>query len=305
MGILLALASAFVTAAYLVVTSGTMKSRPAVSPLVTLAAGHLTGGLVLLVLNFSQGVFDHYEATWFVAGALAGTAALLFSSRVMFYFAYARTDVANVTMFSALTPLYAALTGYFFNHERLSAPLLLGIVTISASLFWFFLSTQADLPAGSRAAAVVAPLGRILRSPPLRLALLSTVPPAFAVVLQKQLLTRLSPVEYSVAILFLVGGAALLSACVVVRPRVALAGLRALPISYYVNSAIAVPVMHLLFCYALQREQSAVSLVVQRCSMLLQVLLAHRWLEERTLTRRALAAVGGVLLGMTLIAGFR
>lgn len=286
---LLALTSAFAIALYYVYTSQVMKARPGLSSGITLAASHLSAGLALAPLWLWRSTTPLPVTSDLVTPLLA-TAGLLVLSRELYFYAYARTDVANITVFSALTPVYAIATGYLLLGEHPSRNALAGLLLICGSIYLLFMRGGAS---------PLEPFRRIAHSRPIFCAFLSTIPTAFAAAFQKQLLASMDPVGFSFFLLSLIGLAAL---------AIALPGLRrwklqwrAIPWHFWLVSAVMLPLTHVLFCLVMLEQHMAISLVLQRSGVLFQIVLAYLFLHERQDIRKRLLVAAGIIAGFALI----
>lgn len=298
MSIILALASAFLTALYFVYASQTMKRLPGLPSTLTLTVSHLSAALLLLPAWLWRGwpfAVLPQSALW---QPLLLTAGFLVLSRQLYFYAYAHTDVANITVFSALTPVYTVITGYVFLHETLSLRMLLGLLLICSSIYFFFLHQRTG---ESLAAALFQPFRAIRTSKPVFCAFLSTIPTAFAAIFQKQILYSLDPVSFSFLLLLLIGLAAgVITACTQPRGE-ALRQIRRLPMHFFFLSALLLSLMHVFFCLVMIQHQTAVSLVLQRTSILFQIVLAYVYLKERNSMRKRLIVTVFIIAGFGLI----
>lgn len=233
-----------------------------------------------------------------IGGMLLGAACLLIISRQLYYYAYANTDVANITVFSALTPIYALGAGYMTLGEVPQYEDLGGLLLICAAIYTIFLKRDASL---SLLGNMAVPFRNIIASPPIFAAFLSTIPTAFAAVFQKQLLATLSPVSFSFALLVLVGLGALLMECIRHSPVKLVRQCMALPWHFFIVSAILLAATHILFCMVMQTQQTAISLVLQRSAIVFQIVLAYFLLKEKeSITKRVIASFV-IMAGFALI----
>lgn len=295
MDILLALGSALATAVYFVYVSQTMKRQAGLSSSFTLAVSHLAAAAALFPLWLAL-PHEAFPAPLWPALLLA--AGLLLVSRELYFYAYAHTDIAHVTVFSALTPVYAVGTGYIFLHETPSPLQLTGLLLICGSIYALFLKRPAN---ASWIKAVAQPFRHIGTSAPILCAFLSTIPTAFAAVSQKYALQTLDPLSFSFFLLLLIGGAALGISCIISTPQGCVSQWRRLPPHFLPVSAIMLPVMNLLFCLVMQHQYTAVSLVLQRSSSMFQILLAYTYLRERRDGYKRVTVAALVMAGFAMI----
>jgi drug/metabolite transporter (DMT)-like permease len=297
MDIFFALVSALLTAVYFVYLSKTMKARSGLSSTLTLAVSHLSAAILLLPLwaLSSSALSSIVSPPLFLVAAAGG---LLFISRELYFYAYARTDVANITIFSALTPVYALLTGYLWLHEVPSYPHLAGLLLICISIYAYFLE---PVPSMSLAKAVVQPFRHIATSRPIFCAFLSTLPTAFAATFQKDALSHFDPVTFSFVLLSIIGSAALLLSCAMFKASDIKRQLTLLPVRFYIISALLLAGMHVAFCVVMNHYQTAVSLVLQRSSLVFQIILAYIYLHERQRISKRLTVAFCIMAGFMLI----
>jgi drug/metabolite transporter (DMT)-like permease len=273
MDALTALASAIVTALYLTYISGIMKRLPEIPSIVVLSAGHGVAALAVVPMFFFSSLPP--QQLWQeTAIGIAGVGLLISLSRLLFYQAYSATYVSHVTVFSSLTPLYAIAIAALFYQSYPTHSQIAGIVITCASLYLFFYKSSSEQ-------LLHLPFISIIRSKPLRLALLSTVPGAVAAVWQKHLLIQIDAIVFSFGLLVCVGSLTGLWAVYRHGSVNFLHGLKKLPLQFWLLSALLLPSMQLLFCYVLIEHHSAVALALQRMSMVFQILIAYLWLKER------------------------
>jgi len=298
MNIFLALSSALATAVYYVYLSRAMKRTPGLSSSFTLATSHLSGALALLPVWLMYSTPVSFDAIGTIATPMLLAAALLVLSRELYFYAYARTDVANITVFSALTPIYAIGTGYVMLGEVPTPTALTGMLLICASIYGLFLKRRAGMPL---IAAILLPFRHIIVSLPIFCAFLSTIPTALASAYQKQLLHTLSPISFSFFLLALIGLAAMVISASALTSRGLAAQFRLLPRHFLLISAIMLPLMHVLFSMVMQHQQTAVSLILQRTSIMFQILLSYIFLHERREPRKRIITTLLILCGFGLI----
>lgn len=300
---LMALLSAFITAAYFIYVSRVMKADRDISSAVTLAVGHLVAALALVPLwaAFSVTTTQEMAAPEIVWAFLAASGCLLLS-RQLYFFSYARTEVANITVFSALTPVYALGTGYVMLHEVPQPAQLVGMLLICGSIYSLFLKREPHLPL---LANIAQPFRAVMHSPAVLCAFLSTIPSAFAAVYQKRLLATVDPLVFTLVLLLLIGVMALACCLAVQSPRRIWAQCRQLPVGFFFVSATLLPAMHVVFCYVMQHHQVALSLVLQRTSILFQIILAYIFLGERQDIGKRIRVGCCILAGFAMIIGGR
>lgn len=299
MGIFFALVSAFSAAIYFVYTSHVMKNTKGVSSGLTLWVSHLMGAFVLLPMwFFASPVQLNILMDRALLAPLIAVTLLLVLSRELYYYAYARTDVANITVFSALTPVYTLVTGYFILGEVPRVMQLMGLLIICGSIYFLFLQSPGK---GGILHFIFRPFVYVVSSRPIFYAFLSTIPTAFAAVYQKTLLHHIEPLALSFFMLLLIGTFAL---CITIAniPITAIKKqMRSLPLHFYGMSAVMLPLMHVLFCIVMIHQQTAISLVLQRTAIVFQVIFAYYFLGERGDIRKRIGVACFVTLGFGII----
>jgi len=226
-------------------------------------------------------------------------ALLLYVSRLLYFYAYAKIDVALVTVFSSLTPIYTVVAAYVLLGEAPSAMVLAGVMMISGSLYMLFLKPATG---PLRFSSTLAPFRLVGRSRPTLYAFLSTVPPALASVLQKELLQSLSPTEFSFYLLLFIGIMGMATNGFYLKTSAFITQLRHIPLHFILVSAAFLPLMHIVFSLALREQATSVSMVLQRFSIPLQMGFAYVFLHEKQEIGKRLTVAGGMLLGLCMIA---
>lgn len=292
--------SAFSTAFYLVYQSGVLKTQPRLHANTMLLGMHLAAGITLLfILPF----YTHSIPLPLAPAAYAylfGNALLLILSRLLYMYAYRRTDVANVTIFSPLTPLFAIGVGHLILGETLRVQEVAGILLICASIYAMFLNRKEG---DSLAVALLSPFKHILHSTPVLMGFLSTIPTAFAVALQKKALQYFDPVTFSISLLLLM---AVLFAIVEACRRKSTPPI-AIRWRWWLIPGVLLALSQVIFCYVVLVAPTAIALVLQRFGIIFQVLLAYFLLKEKAhIGQRLLCSVGAVagfalLLAQTIV----
>ncbi len=161
--------NAFITAVYLVLSSRVMKQG--LSSGAALALVHLSAAAILFVpmVIVNRGL-------WPVAGLAAFAGLLLASvlkllSKQMAFFAYAKTDVANVTVFSAFIPIFGLVIGLGVLKEPISPLEFIGTMIVCVSVYLMYLKRSS----ATGGHWFWSPFTE-LRSPPILMAFMSTIP---------------------------------------------------------------------------------------------------------------------------------
>jgi drug/metabolite transporter (DMT)-like permease len=290
---LLAMLSAFAGSLYLVCMSQVMKRKDALSSLKTLTLSHFIAAVALLpfIDNSFVTSTNHINMLYL----LCATAGFLVLSRIMYFYAYAHTDVANVAIFSPLTPVYVLAVGYFILGETASTREISGLLIICTSIYVYF------LPKISSISDIIKPFRQITANTAVLCAFLSTIPTAFAAVFQKQLLVDyMSPVAFSFWLLLLIAflaGAILL----IKKQSFSLQDIKTFPISFFFASALLLPLTHVLFSWLVLAKPTALALVLQRTGIIFQLILAYVILKERKQLGKRCFVSALIILGFYLI----
>jgi drug/metabolite transporter (DMT)-like permease len=299
MNTLIALLSAFSAAGYFVYVSYVMKREPRLSSGLVLSVGHIvsSAALIPLYLYSRLDTLAFFEQQSILL-PLFYAALLLVVSRQLYYYAYSRTDVANITVFSALTPVYALGAGYVILGEVPSMHALMGLLLICGSIYAMFLKRNPDKPFIIN---IISPFTFITHSRPVAMAFLSTIPTAFAAVYQKKLLITLDPVTFSIALLSVIGLLSLGMEFLRKTPAHVVRNIALLPWHFYFASAILLAATHVLFCIVMQHQQTAISLVLQRSAIVFQILLAYFLLKEKNNIGKRVCCAFVIMAGFMMI----
>ncbi len=296
MDVLLALASALITAFYFAYISQVMKANKLLSSTALLSAGHLAAALVLLPVWLAS--VDVHSALSLMTDhwtIILSMAALLAISRELYFYAYSRTDIANVTAFSALTPIYTLAFSFFLLGEFPSLNQFIGMLLICGSIYALFLSPETQAGIKHR---LLQPFMLLRSSRAVRCAFLATIPTAYAATLQKKLLLTFDVLSVSLILLFFVGTLSTASAALSGRMKSVAISVAELPMRTLLISALCLPLMHLLLSVVMLNFDTSVALTLQRLSILFQIILGYFYLKERIQFKRRM------LLGTMIIIGF-
>jgi len=276
------------TAVYFVLTSAYMQKNSAISINFVLAATHGFAALLLLVFSDYSSIFNaHSYQLW---KNLLLVALLTWTAKIFYFYAYSRIAVANVTVFSALTPLYAVLISPLMGYP-LTAQQILGVTIITGSVFIFFAK---DVLAHGKVKWVIPSFA-------VTCAFLSTIPTAVSTYFQKDAILLSNPINVSFFICAFSSVASFgylwlksprqkekkLPYAIPLRPLVIIALLQA-------TAAVA-------FSAYMVQGHPAVGQAVQRLSSLLQILLAHVFLRQRLNTAWHLLCVGSSIIGLYVL----
>jgi len=263
---------------------------------------HVSASIFLLPFLPTAGV-----ASWSDLGSMASssvlmlillTAILHIAARFFHFKALSLADVSLVSPFAALTPVLTVSTAWIILGERLGPQESIGILIVVVSLL------------GLTGAAKLA--RDFLRPSPdvdrkgvnigLVFALLSTIPPAFKIAVQKKAILLSSPLIYAVIMLFMTGAGALLI-CVTryrsqdLRAQFPPRRLRALVL---ISGLLALNTF--LFCAALTLGMAAGVSAMARISIVFQGILAFWLAGQKTDFRRRILWGIAIFIGTLVIA---
>lgn len=283
-------ASIVSTALYFVLTSAFMRKYPRVSIHAVMAVTHGMAALMLLAFVQQPEAQAAGSSLW---RNLVLVALLTWVAKIFYFYAYRRTDIAKVTVFSALTPLYAALLAPVMGYD-FSGYQMLGVVIITGSVFAFYardiVRNGAWVWAVPSAAVVCA--------------FLSTIPTAASGYFQKDAILLSSPLYVG---FFICAFSSLASFCyvVVVMPGFGKAAIRDATRLRVLKPLVVIALLQgiaaLAFSAFMVHGHPAVGQALQRLSSLLQILLAHMFLGQRLNTRWHMLCVGISLVGVYVL----
>ncbi len=298
--VVLTLTSAMATAVYFVLMTKLMRALPYLSSNFFLCMTNYTGAFILfpvwvilyqkgnVILPDIYGWLDFFLASFF-----------LLLSRELYFYAYSRIDIAQITVFSALTPLYTLLTGYLFLQEIPSLRIVLGILLVTVSIYSIFLPS--GYSARKSLSLSMQPFRRIASSPPILCGFLSTIPTAFGAVYQKKTLFVMDIVSFAFFLFVVTGTLSLLIELAKKDNSAMRSNMVAIKYPSFWCIGLLVVLMHISFAPLLLAYHSAVALTLQRCSILFQIVLAYFFLNQRQDIRKRIFASIIILMGLVLI----
>lgn len=293
--------AAFSVALYGTCSSKLMKSEPCLSPLRVLFLTHLVALLFLtpcwLGLYYCGAIHvPNQKVFWF---AVIVSAVLSLMSKWAQFYGLAKLDVALVSSFSALTPVFAILAGWSVLHEIPSFQGLIGILIITASLYWLFLKERGE---ASLATWVVSPLTTIWRNQALALCFLSALLPAFGIAYQRQAMLFGDAFTYSlVVIIFITAGTfSLLSVGLSREDHIG--SIRQIDWWTLIFAGLCFAISLLLFSYAATFLLAAYLSALNRVSILFHTALGYYILQEHSDTKKRGLVSLFLLIGFFTIA---
>lgn len=271
------------SAAYLVWSSAFLKKNPALGSSAFIAITHALSGLMLLPLLDLQPVLQANGADLWHNILMVGLLAWL--SKLLYFYAYSKTTVANTTIFSALTPIYAALAASFMG-AALAGHQMAGIIISCLAIAFFFYQKGRESSQWPQHFSL-----------PVACAFLSTIPTAFSIYFQKDAILQSN--VYFVSFTICIFAAVASGLRHMIRPApLALSRhhtLALLGIAFLQTLAIVA------FSSFMTEGHPAVGQSLQRLSMLLQIVLAHYFLHERLNTGRHLFCAALSALGIAIM----
>lgn len=210
---ILVLASSVCTALFFVLSAKILRSRESsysFTSLAVIGVTHLVAGVLAVPLLFwtpaVQTTALPFALSSFWVFLIFLNVLLHLLAKFFHFRALHLADVALVSPYAALTPVFTVFVGWIFLNEWPSRQALLGIFLVATSILGLHTNLSwARLRAMFRGHNA----SGLLRNGAF-FALLSSVPPAFKVVFQKQAILLSNPIVFSVLILVLTGVAALI-----------------------------------------------------------------------------------------------
>lgn len=292
----LILFNSFATAVYLVLSSKVMK-KSGLSPNATIAVVHLTAAAILALPGlFSRGSFLPIASILALVW-LGVTSGLKLLSKELAFFAYSRTDVANVTVFSAFIPILGILFGWIMLKENVTRLELVGTFIICISVYLLFLRRE---PGATGLTRFLSPLVSI-RSLPIFCGFLSTVPIALSSVYMKKSAQVIGSLHFAFYSTFLIG----LSAASV---EVMTAKGRGTDFKWMKGSVKELVLIGAVFASAqysyvilITMERIAHTIAFQPLGIVFQMVLAYFVVKEREHPFKRLICGIGIVLGSILL----
>lgn len=281
-----------------------MKGRLKISGLQMMSISHLIAAMALL--PFVIGELPILLSDYTLLSHILGLSLCMLVARILYYYAFSKADVGEVSIFSSLTPTYTLIIAPFFGYT-ISGAETAGVILISMAVYVFFLQPRRD--ARTKLHYLFSPFMRITSSWPLFCTFLSTLPPAFAVIFQKEALQSGSPMLISFSMCLIIGVAGFI---------IMLAWKKAAP-----HSLVATPnqrwnlwgallvagvlqaIMIVAISYLLLQTSPAPMQALIRFAIPLQIILAYIFLHEKKQIRHRLWSTLLAIIGGCLIVGVK
>lgn len=287
-------------ASHFVWISGVMK-RTGLSSIYVMSISHLIAAILLLFFVTTEIKALTYNAPLLLN--LAGLSLCMLLARTLYYYAYSKADVGEVTMLSALTPAYAIPVALFFGYS-IGISEALGIIIVSSAVYLFFLPPIKEH--GFTLSYLFKPFRKITSSKPLLLTFISTFPPAFAAVLQKQAIEQSSPLLTSFGMCLIIGGLGFLMMLLWNRhkkiPKNTSTLSRKCIIAVGVAGALQAA-MIVSTSYLLTETHPASMQALIRLAMPLQIVMAYVFLGEKRQVKHRFVIAIFAAVGIYLILG--
>jgi len=266
-----------VIAVYHVLISGVLKKHPQITSIQALWVSHLTSAIILFFFTYRDiALFLH----WPLMYNIIIYSILMMIARMLHYYACSKEDVSDVSIISALTPIYTLIISAFLGYTLLWQEIS-GILLICLTVFCFFLKPQSKFTYYS----LLEPFIKIRKSKALSFAFIATLPPAYAIFFHKEALIYASPQFVTFAIYLLIGLGTLgfhVTLNIIKKPT-QIAGFWAYKKAwfYIVIAGGLQVVMILISSYLLLYVQPASLMALVRLALPLQILLSYIFLKER------------------------
>ncbi len=293
--IYIVLLNAMLSAAYLVTSSLFMKRGSPLHFIAVLTYTHLVAGAILLALWLSSNPINELmlipPSFWpYIACAVLFNMA----SKLMYLYAYSKIAVANVTIFSSFTPLFAFFTAWMVIEEIPDMKELSGVILVVIGVYYFHLKVNEGASFFNN---VLQPIKNIFQSRPSLFAFLSTVPPAFSIVYSKQAILTTSPLLSSALSLLFMGAMSFIVEWMVFRKPF----FPNLPYKRIFILSILLSFTALTAAQAIIMGKVASIMSLQRLSIFFQVIFAYFLLQEKIDLKKKLLAIIIVFIGSILL----
>lgn len=294
------LGSALNTALFFVGCSKILRdSDSAPTPAFLLGITHLFAGLFILVMaplwaTGQDAQWDSFPVDFY--WLVLFTVFLHFLAKFFHLKALSLVDVALVSPFSGLSPIYTVITGWLILNEFPNKIALLGIMIVVCSLIWLTLGAFVkDCQFALASKASLVKLGIFY-------AFLSTIPPAFKVVYQKQAILISNPMYFSLLVLLVTGFLTLMGYIIFswhnfirqIRCNALMLKLAFISIFLGINTY--------LFSLALTLDIAANVSAMARTSIVFQVIFAYFFASQREDIGKRFLLAFSVLIGSLIIA---
>lgn len=296
--IVLVLTSALCMALHLVLLSREMRRNSAYSPVVAMVLTHAASGVLLGIawLGTRPAHAPEFDPVFTQYLLISVLATLL--AKWLYFYAYSRIEVAQVSVFSALTLPLAVLSGWWLLGEVPTMMSLAGIAVVFFGIYALFLPPLRGQP---WMVTIFSPFRHVVGRLPVMCAMLSAFPPAVSIIFQKKSVMLVDPLSYAVLASLLLamcaalllrpgtGGQTLKARVCVINPVVLMAQVLPLAAAQYLSSA------------ALLHGAAANVMSLLRVGIVFQIILAYLLLHQKTRMYYKLAISFFVVLGGAMI----
>lgn len=294
------LGSALNTALFFVGCSKILRSSDSPpTPVFLLGITNLFAGLFILVIVAFWGTNQAFDWNTFQSDfywLILFTAFLHLLAKFFHFKALSLIDVALVSPFSGLSPVYTVITGWLVLEEFPNKVAFLGIMIVVCSLMWLSLETLVkDHQPALISKGDSVKLGILF-------AFLSTIPPAFKVVYQKQAILVSNPMYFSLLVLLTTGFLTLLGYAIFSWHnfiRQICRGILMLKLAFV---SIFLGINTYLFSLALTLDIAANVSAMARTNIVFQVIFAYFFASQREDIGKRFFIASSVLIGSLIIA---
>lgn len=298
MHIILILISSSSISLFLVLSSQIMKQKDEMSysSNFVLSVTHLSAALFLMIpwsYFYLNGKINFPNYDFFFYASIS--TALTLIAKLLYFYAYSKIDVAYVTIFSSLIPVFSILSGWFFLGERLDIYEMIGLVLVTFSVYSLFL-----VPSTSTFTlkTFFEPFKTILSSKPTLCAFLSVIPPAISTVFVKKSVLNMDALSFSLYFMLSLG---LLSAIIELSSCSKISfkeQFLRLPKKFLLISGLLMTISQFTYSLATQYTQIANIAALSRISSVFQIILTYFILKEKEHFKKR------ILISIIIILGF-
>jgi drug/metabolite transporter (DMT)-like permease len=298
MHIFLILISSSSMALFLVLSSQIMKQKGkfTYSSNFVLSITHLSAAFFLMIpwsYFYLKGTISFPNSEFFFFASISTTLTLI--AKLLYFYAYSKIDVAYVTIFSSLVPVFSVLSGWFFLKEELDLYEMIGLIIVTFSVYCLFLVPSTNT---FTVKSFFQPFQTILSSKPTLFAFLSVIPPAISTVFVKKSVLNMDALSFSLYFMLSLG---ILSALIEIFSSSEISfkeQFLQLPKQFLLFSGLLMTVSQFAYSLATQYTQIANIAVLSRISSVFQIVLAYFILKEKNHLKKR------IILSIIIILGF-
>lgn len=243
--------------------------------------------------------FSHWPTSYVFWLSLMATVLINIGFEILRFRAYTLAPLSLIAPFAAVSPVLTILTSLLILRELPHPVALLGIMLIAVSIYLLHLKEKFSWQ------TIFKPFQNIWQNQGVRLAFLSSLPPALSIVFDKKAVIAGDPFSFVFLAVFFIGlGALLVELAINGRKKfreqiINFPWRKILLISFF--AFLANVTLNALFLFTATANVSAVRRVV----IIFDVILGYFILSQREDIKKRLLASVGVVIGVILIAIFR